>query len=98
MYTASRRIPAQIIKETEEAARKIAIMAWKATHCRDYARVDMRFDGEKIWVLEVNQNPDISPDAGFDAAIKFCGIGFTEFVRRIVLSAQSRCWKPIAKQ
>jgi D-alanine-D-alanine ligase len=36
------------------------------------------------WILEVNANPCLSPDAGFAAALAQTGIDFTQAVERIV--------------
>ncbi len=42
-----------------------------------YARVDFRVDREgHPWILEVNANPCLSPDAGFLAAAQEAGIFF----------------------
>jgi D-alanine-D-alanine ligase len=45
----------------------------------------MRIDRDgKIYVLEVNPNPDISPQSGMTRAIKVQGITYAEFIRGIL--------------
>ena len=69
----------------------IAIRAFKLFGCRDYARVDMRVDREgKIYVLEVNPNPDISPQSGMTRAIKAGGMTYEEFIRVLLERALQR--------
>ena len=61
---------------------------WKAFELRGYARVDFRVDGSgRPWVLEINTNPCISPDAGFMAAAGRAGLSMEDVVRRIVAEA-----------
>jgi D-alanine-D-alanine ligase len=43
--------------------------------------------GGEPWILEVNANPCLSPDAGFAAALAQTGIDFTHAVERIVADA-----------
>ncbi len=64
---------------------RTARACWHLFGLRGYARVDFRVDGNgRPWVLEVNTNPCLSPDAGFQAALDRAGIGFREAVRRIM--------------
>lgn len=61
------------------------VKAFKLFGCRDYARVDMRIDRDgKIYVLEVNPNPDISPDSGMARAIRVQGMTYAEFVGTVL--------------
>jgi D-alanine-D-alanine ligase len=61
---------------------------WKVFELRGYARVDFRVDGSgRPWVLEINTNPCISPDAGFMAAAGRAGLSMEDVVRRIVAEA-----------
>ncbi|MGH8612984.1 MAG: D-alanine--D-alanine ligase family protein [Gammaproteobacteria bacterium] len=62
---------------------------WKVFGLRGYARVDFRVDHDgRPWVLEVNTNPCLSPDAGYAAALAEAGISFPQAVARIVEDAR----------
>jgi D-alanine-D-alanine ligase len=73
-----------------ERLRSLALQCWQLFELRGYARVDFRVDtAGQPWVLEVNSNPCLSPDAGFLAAAGRAGLSATETVRRIVEAARS---------
>jgi D-alanine-D-alanine ligase len=80
--------PAQVTENEKQRIIKTAEKACTVTGCRGYARVDMRMDGQgTIYVLEVNPNPDISPDSGAALQAKTAGMNYTEFIRSLVLLA-----------
>ena len=58
---------------------------WEVFGLCGYARVDFRVDDQgRPWILEVNANPCLSPDAGFAAALDRAGIPFSRAVERIM--------------
>lgn len=64
---------------------------WHRFGLAGYARVDFRVDPSGTpFVLEINANPCIAPDAGFAAALTRAGISFTDAVQRIVNDALQR--------
>lgn len=68
--------------------RRLALACWDFFGLRGYARVDFRVDESgQPWVLEVNANPCLSPDAGFVAAADRAGLAFVEVVGRILADA-----------
>jgi D-alanine-D-alanine ligase len=72
---------APLLSELKELARR----CWKIFDLRGYARVDFRVDGEgRPWILEVNANPCLSPDAGFSAATLRAGLTFPDVLGRIL--------------
>jgi len=86
-----RIIPARVREKERLALENTARSVWEAVRCRDYARVDFRMDGDgQLYVLEVNANPDISPDAGFTAALEAGDVPFQRFVENVILNAWSR--------
>jgi len=86
-----RKIPAELSEEAADEIRTLAVKAWQALDCRDYARVDFRLDESgRPYVLEVNPNPDISPDAGFAAALAAGKMEYSRFVRTMLTNAAAR--------
>ena len=82
------RCPAEISKELEKKLVKIARRASRLFGCRDYFRVDFRVDKEnRPFVLEINQNPDISRDAGLASMGKAKGYSYKGVIDKIIKSA-----------
>jgi D-alanine-D-alanine ligase len=88
-YEHTRRVvPAPLDPALALELERLSLRAWRAMGCRGYARVDLRTDAEgRPWVLEVNPNPDISPDAGFVAALTAAGHHPSHLVRCALLAA-----------
>jgi D-alanine-D-alanine ligase len=83
--------PAPLEWITKKRVEHIAARVFKLFECRDYARVDIRVDRDgKIYVLEVNPNPDISPQSGMARALKVQGTTYTEFVGNLIERALLR--------
>jgi D-alanine-D-alanine ligase len=63
----------------------LARSCWSAFGLNGYARVDFRVDADgQPWVLEINANPCLSPDAGFAAALERSGMTWDEAVEAIL--------------
>jgi D-alanine-D-alanine ligase len=82
--------PALLKPSVKNNIEKIALKAYKAIYCRDYARVDIRLRDNSPWILEINPNPDISPEAGFPRSLKAAGIRYEQFVEKIIQFAMQR--------
>jgi D-alanine-D-alanine ligase len=74
------RLPAKVAAET----RRVALRAWKLSGGFGYGRVDLRIDANgQPWILEVNANPDIAPDAGLARMARVTGIEYPALIRNI---------------
>lgn len=85
------KCPAELEKNVKSEIEQIALKSFNALECRDYARVDIRLSKENIpYVIEVNPNPDISPDAGFIRSAAAAGISYEEVLYKITELALQR--------
>jgi len=83
--------PAWVTVGEEDTIKNLALTTFALAGCRGYARVDMRMDREgRLNVIEVNPNPDISPDAGTVRQASAAGMTYTEFIGEIVRLALER--------
>ncbi|MFC2135475.1 ATP-grasp domain-containing protein [Bacteroidota bacterium] len=83
--------PARLPKKIMEEAKSIAVKCFKTMRCRDYARIDMRLSEEKkLYVLEVNPNPDLTEDAGFMRSARHAGYSYRRTLKTIVEMAWKR--------
>lgn len=79
--------------EPELAARleRLACECWELFGLAGYARVDFRVDASgEPWVLEINANPCLSPDAGFAAALEHGGVAYRDAIAWLLTDARRR--------
>lgn len=95
-HNTPRRFPHDLHPFLLSAVKRTAVACFKLFMLRDYGRVDMRVDGTgKAYVLEVNANPCLSPDAGFAAAAHHRGMTYSEMVDRLVSFMIQRCGRNV---
>jgi D-alanine-D-alanine ligase len=70
--------------------RALAVDCWNLFGLAGYARVDFRVDAAgQPWILEINANPCLSPDAGFAAALARAEVPLVTAVEWIVADAMA---------
>jgi D-alanine-D-alanine ligase len=86
-----RVFPGDLPEVLERRIHRIATDCSRHLLLRDYGRVDFRVDHSGVaYVLEVNANPCISPDAGFPAALAQADIDYDGFVGQLLEFVQKR--------
>jgi D-alanine-D-alanine ligase len=77
--------PAEATPELLARLAEITLSCARIFRLTGYARVDYRMnDRGDLFVLEVNPNPDISPDAGMPRAARAAGLPYPELVGEIL--------------
>jgi D-alanine-D-alanine ligase len=85
------RYPATVSARLEERLTRIAMRAFRLLGCRDYARIDFRVKPpSRPFLLEVNPNPDFSPQAGLAGGLISAGISHEQFTLILVQNALAR--------
>jgi D-alanine-D-alanine ligase len=83
--------PAPFDTATTQRIQQAALGAFRATGCRDYARVDVmvRSNGDPV-VLEVNTQPGMTETSLFPKAAEAAGISYAELCQRMIDLALKR--------
>lgn len=77
-------VDAPLLAHLSELARE----CWRRFELRGWARVDFRVDRDGgTWILEVNANPCLAPDAGFHAAATRAGLSGPFVIRTLIEAA-----------
>ncbi len=83
--------PANIDAPLRKRIEKHALKAFQVIGCRDYVRIDVRVsENRRVYVLEINTNPVVSPESGFEDAAISSGITYADFLRELVESTLAR--------
>lgn len=82
--------PATVDDKTRKKIEKTVLSACRLLGCRDYARVDIRLQDDIPYILEINANPDICPDAGFARAARSGGYDYPSLIQRLLNMALAR--------
>jgi len=86
-----KRCPAILDDSLVQKLQRIAMATFKATHCRDYARIDVRVDTEgRPYVLEINSMASLGAGGSYVLGAQDRGYGFDALVNRIVDVAHAR--------
>ena len=88
---AAPRCPAEIPAPLAAELRRVAREAWRVVGGAGYGRCDFRIDAEgRPWILEVNSNPDIAPDAGLARMARQAGMDYPALVLAVCQLALDR--------
>ena len=82
-------VPADLPDDISKKAQKLSLLAHKVLGCLSFSRVDMLYqeDQSRIFVLEVNTIPGLTPSSLLPKAAKSAGIDFSDICISMVKSA-----------
>ena len=92
-WNGTRSIAAAVEPALGQRVREAAAAAWHALGLSGYARVDLRAEegpGGRLAVIDVNPNPDLSPDAGFALTAQRSNIAYAKLLAQILECALRR--------
>ena len=90
-WTAGAQCPALLDEALALRIQSLAVQAFRVMGCRDYGRVDFRLSPEnEPYILEVNPNPDISPDAGLARSARASGRSYAQLIGEVMGQALQR--------
>jgi len=85
--------PARISEELAKQARALACQAHETLFCKGYSRTDMILSRDRVWVLETNTIPGMTPASLLPLAAKAGGFSFGELLDRLIQLAMERSHK-----
>ena len=83
-------MPAELDPPAQAELERIVLATYRATGCRDYGRIDVRYLNGIFYVIDVNPNPDINPLTSMIYAAAEIGYSYGETGSRIVNLAAAR--------
>jgi len=82
-------IPAKLPKAKYDEAMELSLRAHRVLGCRGASRADLRLDGDKFFMLEVNTQPGLTPTSLVPEQAAYVGMSFNQLIGWMV--EQARC-------
>ncbi len=89
-HTIQARVPANLTPAEESVIKQAAANAFQTIGLRDFGRVDIRFENGIPYILELNELPDLAPDAGFWNSARAAGMTYPQMIDKIISNALQR--------
>lgn len=70
------KLPVSLMDDQLSQLEDVVTAAYRASNCRDYARMDIRLQDGVFYLLDVNHNADISPDNSLVMAAALVGLSY----------------------
>jgi D-alanine-D-alanine ligase len=83
-------IPAPVPESVSEQIRRYAVQAFKAIGCAGMARVDFFWDGDRIFLNEINTIPGFTPISMYPKLWDATGIPYAKLIDRLIELALER--------
>lgn len=83
-------VPVEVSPLLRERIQQAARAAFRAVDMRDYGGIDLRVRGEQPYIIDPNQNPDISEVSNFLRMSRAVGIEYPALLGRIARLAAAR--------
>jgi len=81
-------VPAEIDDAVADEAMRLSLRAHEALGCRGVTRADLRYDGDSLYMLEVNTQPGMTPTSLVPEQAAHVGLPFNELVAWMVENAE----------
>jgi len=83
-------VPAPIAPILSQKAKKLALKVYKLIGCEGFSRIDMMLKRNKIYVLEINTIPGLTPNSLLPKAAEAAGISFSALLEKIIKFALAK--------
>jgi D-alanine-D-alanine ligase len=85
------RTPAVIDDTLRREVGELCLRAASVLSLSGYVRFDLRQSQDgKLWIVDINPNPDIGRESGFRKALQAAGIAFADFLKALIMAAVAR--------
>ena len=78
------KCPAVLSAPVKESVLRTAMAAYRAMGLRDLGRIDFRYFNGIPYILDINEIPDLDPEAGFAQSAKVGGYSYPGMIQKII--------------
>ncbi len=81
-------VPADVEADVSDEAMRLSVVAHDSLGCRGVSRADWRYDGDNLFLLEINTQPGMTPTSLVPEQAEYVGLSFKDLVVWMVENAE----------